>query len=70
MYPLDDPEAKPQRRNRSRRRRIRLPEGRQPGNGSSCQYPLLGFALVLVWRFCVCVAFNILNQKVVKSLTS
>uniref|UniRef100_A0A668AA27 FMR1 autosomal homolog 1 n=1 Tax=Myripristis murdjan TaxID=586833 RepID=A0A668AA27_9TELE len=30
--PLDDPEAKPQRRNRSRRRRIRLPEERQPGN--------------------------------------
>uniref|UniRef100_A0A8P4G2D1 FMR1 autosomal homolog 1 n=2 Tax=Dicentrarchus labrax TaxID=13489 RepID=A0A8P4G2D1_DICLA len=26
----DDPEAKPQRRNRSRRRRIRLPEERQP----------------------------------------
>uniref|UniRef100_UPI003AAE00F2 RNA-binding protein FXR1 isoform X1 n=1 Tax=Centroberyx gerrardi TaxID=166262 RepID=UPI003AAE00F2 len=27
---IDDPEAKPQRRNRSRRRRIRLPEERQP----------------------------------------
>ncbi|XP_041790683.1 fragile X mental retardation syndrome-related protein 1 isoform X1 [Chelmon rostratus] len=27
---IDDPEAKPQRRNRSRRRRVRLPEERQP----------------------------------------
>lgn len=32
LTPLDDQEAKPQRRNRSRRRRNRLPEERQPGN--------------------------------------
>lgn len=29
---VDDSEAKPQRRNRSRRRRFRPPEERQPGN--------------------------------------
>lgn len=29
---VDDSEAKPQRRNRSRRRRVRLPQERQPGN--------------------------------------
>lgn len=32
--PLDEAEGKPQRRNRSRRRRIRPPEERQPGNHS------------------------------------
>uniref|UniRef100_A0A8C2ZVA7 FMR1 autosomal homolog 1 n=1 Tax=Cyclopterus lumpus TaxID=8103 RepID=A0A8C2ZVA7_CYCLU len=36
---VDDAEAKPQRRNRSRRRHIRLPEERQPGNHGNCQCP-------------------------------
>lgn len=36
----DDLEAKPQRRNRSRRRRMRLPEDRQPGNHGACQCAL------------------------------
>uniref|UniRef100_A0A7N6AMZ4 Agenet-like domain-containing protein n=1 Tax=Anabas testudineus TaxID=64144 RepID=A0A7N6AMZ4_ANATE len=36
---IDDSEAKPQRRNRSRRRRVRLPQERQPGNHGNYQLP-------------------------------